>query len=116
MCTEKVMLTIFWNPNGFHVINILPNGIKFNINYYITDILVLLLEWRKTQVGESDRKVIVHADNAGPRAVRVTLGFLKHNRMKRALHPSCSPALVSSDFSLLSLWVRQATLGRTRIP
>jgi hypothetical protein len=34
---------------------------------YITDILVLLLEWRKTQVGGGDRKLIVYTDHAANR-------------------------------------------------
>jgi hypothetical protein len=45
---EKLMLTIVWNPNGFHLINVLSKAIKFNTSHYVTDILVPLLEWRKT--------------------------------------------------------------------
>jgi hypothetical protein len=115
------MLTIVQNPNGFHLINILPNGIKFNTSHYVTlryvtDILVPLLEWPKTQVGGSDRKLIIHAHNARPHTSRVTLEFVKQNPMKRAPHPPCSPDLAPSDFYLLSSRRHQETLGRTRIP
>jgi hypothetical protein len=34
------MLTIVWNPNGFHFINILSKGIKFNAGHYIIDALL----------------------------------------------------------------------------
>jgi hypothetical protein len=37
--SPKIMLTIVWNPHGFHVIDIFPKGCKFNSNYYISHIL-----------------------------------------------------------------------------
>jgi hypothetical protein len=30
------MLTIIWNPQGFHLMNVLPKGQKFNADYEIT--------------------------------------------------------------------------------
>jgi hypothetical protein len=36
---EKFMLTIVWNPRGFHLIKILENGRKLNTGYHITEIL-----------------------------------------------------------------------------
>jgi hypothetical protein len=37
----KVMLTIVWNPSGFHLINVLPKGFKFKFNasFYVIQIL-----------------------------------------------------------------------------
>jgi hypothetical protein len=66
--SEQVMLTIVSNPSGFHLINVLPKGFKFKFNasYYITQILGLLSDWRRTQVGRTNRKLWVHADNARP--------------------------------------------------
>jgi histone-lysine N-methyltransferase SETMAR len=98
------------------LITVLPKGIKFNTNHYLTDILVPLLEWRKTQVGGSNRKLIVLADNPRPSMVRVTLEFLKQNGMKSVPHPPYSPDLAPSGSYLLSLRLHQATLGGTRIP
>jgi hypothetical protein len=69
----------------------------------VSDILVPLVEWRKTQVGGSDRKFIVHADNSCPHTARVTLEFLKHNGMKRTSHPPYLPNVALSDFYLSSL-------------
>jgi histone-lysine N-methyltransferase SETMAR len=77
--------------------------VEFSTSHYVTDILVPLLEWPKTQIGGSDRKLIVRIDNAGPHRARVTLKFLKQNGMKRALHSPYSPDLAPSDFYLLSL-------------
>jgi hypothetical protein len=58
------MSRIVVNPNGFHLVIVLSKGIKFNADHYITDILLPLAEWRKTQVGRTDGKLIVHAENA----------------------------------------------------
>jgi hypothetical protein len=43
------MLTIIWNPGGFHVVDILPKG--FNASYYVAQILDPLSKWRRAQVG-----------------------------------------------------------------
>jgi hypothetical protein len=67
MHSEKLMLTIVWNPTGFH------SSLR-----YVTDICVPLLEWRKTQVDGSDRKLTIDADNACPQMARETLEYLKH--------------------------------------
>jgi hypothetical protein len=37
--SQKVMLAIVWNPRGFHLVNILPKGFKFNASYDVTQIL-----------------------------------------------------------------------------
>jgi hypothetical protein len=65
-----VMLTIVWNPGGFHLVNILPKWIKFNASYYATQILDPLSKWRRTQLGRTNRKLIVHADNACPHTAK----------------------------------------------
>jgi hypothetical protein len=33
--SPKFMLTVVWNPIGFHVLKTLPKGRKFNAQYYI---------------------------------------------------------------------------------
>jgi hypothetical protein len=60
------MLKIAWNLNSFHIICVLSKAIKFNADHSITDALIPLAEWRKTRVGRTDRKLIVHADNTCP--------------------------------------------------
>jgi hypothetical protein len=37
--SPKFMLTIVWNPIGFQVLKALPNGRKFNTQYYTNDVL-----------------------------------------------------------------------------
>jgi hypothetical protein len=36
--SKKFMLTIVWNPRGFHLIKVLENGRKFNAGDYIAEI------------------------------------------------------------------------------
>jgi hypothetical protein len=55
--SEKVMRTIIWNPSGFNLINVLPKGFKFNASFYVTQILGLLSDWRRTQLGRTNRKL-----------------------------------------------------------
>jgi hypothetical protein len=69
------MVTIVWKPNSFHSINVLAREIKFNANHRVPDVLVPLLEWHKTQIRRTDRKLIVHADNAHPHTAGMTLEF-----------------------------------------
>jgi histone-lysine N-methyltransferase SETMAR len=100
------MVTIFWNPGRFHLVNILPKGFKFNASYYVTQILDLLSRWRRTQVGRTNRKLIVHADNARPHTAETTWQFMEQNLMQRAPHPAYSPDLAPSDYYLFG-YVKQ---------
>jgi hypothetical protein len=45
------MVTIVWNPTGFHGIRVLPSECKFNSSYYQNEILGQLSEWRSEQAG-----------------------------------------------------------------
>jgi hypothetical protein len=86
--SQKVMLTIVWNPGGFHLVNSLPKGFKFNASYYVTQILDLLSKWRRTQVGRTNRKLIVHGDNARPHTAKMTSQFMDQNSMHQSGHPA----------------------------
>jgi hypothetical protein len=36
---RKMMITIVWNPHGFHLLDALPKGQKFNASYYLEIVL-----------------------------------------------------------------------------
>jgi histone-lysine N-methyltransferase SETMAR len=108
--SEKVMLMIVWNPSGFHMINVVPKWFKFNASFYVTQILGLLSDWCRTQVGRTNHKLWVHADNARPHTATVTLQFMQQNAMRRTLHPPYSPDLEPSDFYLFD-YIKQLLLG-----
>jgi hypothetical protein len=67
---KNLMVTIVWNPSGFHLIRVLPSGCKFNNSYCRREILEPLSEWRREQVGGAGRNLIVHANNAYPHTQR----------------------------------------------
>jgi histone-lysine N-methyltransferase SETMAR len=92
------MITIIWNPSGFHLIELPSKGFKFNASYYITQILDLLSFRRGTQIGRMNRKLSMHSDNSRPHRAKVTLDFMERKAMKRAQNPQYSPDLAPSDF------------------
>jgi hypothetical protein len=55
------VLTIVWNPRGFHLIKVLEKGCKFNAGYYIAEILEPLSQWRSIEAAGNERKLLVHA-------------------------------------------------------
>jgi hypothetical protein len=85
--SEKVMLTIVWNPPGFHLIGFLSRRAKFNSSHYVTNVLSPLTICHETQVGKTDQKLIVHSDNARSHTAKKALDFLEQNGMERAPHP-----------------------------
>jgi hypothetical protein len=104
------MLTIVWNSGCFHLVNILPKGFKFKPNYYLTQILNSLSRWRRTQVGRTNRKLIMHTDNARPYTAKMASQFMEQNSMPVAPHPAYSPNLAPSDFYLFG-YVKQFLSG-----
>jgi hypothetical protein len=107
---QKGMPTIVWNPGGFHLVNILPKEFKFNASYYVTQIFDPLSKWRRTQVERTNRKLIVHANNALPHTAKMTSQFMGQNLMQRAPHPAYSPDLALSNFYVFG-YVRQLLSG-----
>jgi hypothetical protein len=95
------LVTIAWNPNGFHLIHLLPSGCKFNSSYYRREILELDSEWGREQIGDAGRKLIVHADNARSHTAAASQEFMEENGRERAIHPPHSSDLAPSDFYLI---------------
>jgi histone-lysine N-methyltransferase SETMAR len=96
--SRKMMVTIDWNPTGFYRIVALPKGTKLNPDYYISHIFHPPTEWRRSQIGGSDRRLHVYADNARPHTAKKVTEFLAGNGMKRASHPPYSLDLAPCDF------------------
>jgi hypothetical protein len=84
------MLTIVWNPRGFHSIKVLEKGRKFNAGYYITEILEPLSQWCSIEAADNERKLLVYADNARPHTAKLSTQYFNENRMKSAPHPPYS--------------------------
>jgi hypothetical protein len=107
------MITIVWNPNGFHMIQSLPKGIKWTGRYYSDNILSQIAA--RQNVG-SHRKMIVYADNADPHVAKCVTEYVDHNSLKRTPHPPYSPSLAPSDSYLFGyvnyqIWGHEFTEG-----
>jgi hypothetical protein len=61
------MVTIAWNPLGFHLLGALPKGNTFNTEYYHVNILTELLPLCLQVDG---RRLIIYADNVKPHTAR----------------------------------------------
>jgi hypothetical protein len=107
---EKFILTVVWNPHGFHLIKVLGKGRKFNAGYYITEILKPLSQWRSIEAAGDKRKLLVHAGNARPHTAKLPTQYFNENRMKPAPHPPCSFDLAPPDFYLFG-YVKRCLAG-----
>jgi hypothetical protein len=87
---EKFMLTIVWNPRGFHLIQVLGKGRKFNTGCYIAETLEPLSQWHLIKAVSSKRKLLVHADLARPHIAKLSTQCFNENRMKSTPHPPYS--------------------------
>lgn len=97
---EKVMITVFWNPNGFQVIDALPRDQTFNAYYYTNNILAPLSQMGQGFPDADGRRLTIHADNAKPHTARHTTQYIESHGMKKAPHPPYSPDIAPSDFFL----------------
>jgi hypothetical protein len=108
---RKIMVTIIWNPHGFHLIDTLTKSQTFNATYYANIILSPLLDGRSSGPGAG---LMIHADDARPHTARKTLNSFWENHVGIAPHLPDSPELVPSDFFLFG-YVKRA-LGRVEFP
>jgi hypothetical protein len=84
--SKKLMLTIVWNPQEFHLVNVLPKECKFNAGYYITELLSTFSDWCLTQKRRIDRKLLFHTDNARQYTGQASTDFLEAHDMEKAPH------------------------------
>jgi hypothetical protein len=102
--SPKFMLTIVWNPIGFHVLKALPKGRKFNTQYYTNDILVAISDWRRQTGGTRPNKLWVHSDNAWPHTAKMSRDYIGLNRMKQAPHSPIRQIWHPQAFSFLAMF------------
>lgn len=99
--SEKIMLTVIWNPFGFHIIDFLPEGTSFNSSYFIEHILTPL-ESKKCQIWNQshNRKLHLHLDNSRIHNSKISLKKTIEFGFKRTPQPPYSPDIAPSDFFL----------------
>jgi hypothetical protein len=64
--SPKITLTIVCNPQGFHLIDVLPHGTKCNAGHHISHILSLLPKMLASYQDDRRRHFMIRADNARP--------------------------------------------------
>jgi histone-lysine N-methyltransferase SETMAR len=98
--SAKLSVTIAWNPNGFHVIEVLPKGQKFSTDYCCSSVLAKLSKIATQFRNETRRKLISHADHAPPHTAKSGIGFCAKLYRRVAPHLPYSPDLAPSDYFL----------------
>jgi histone-lysine N-methyltransferase SETMAR len=92
-----MMVTIVWNPLGFHLLNALPKGNTFNAEYYRVNIPKNFLPLRPLVFG---KRLVIHAVNAKLHTARKSRAVCEEKRLRLAVHPPYSPDLAPSEFFL----------------
>ena len=98
--SKKCMLSVFWNPDGFLIIDLLPDDLRFTSEYFINNILEKIYEATTPLREKEHRKITLHFDNARPHTARKVVEYMNLHNMKRAPHPAYSPDVAASDFYL----------------
>jgi hypothetical protein len=99
------MLTVVWNPHGFHLASLLPKGQKWTSQCYIDHILPEIYALCNAR---DRQKSVVHANNARPHVAKTVKQYLEDNNPKSAPHPPYSPDCSKGQNSRLqksfSMW------------
>ena len=108
--SKKYMLTIFWNPNGFILVEALDDNTVFNAEYFINEILEQINFRTASDREKIKKKLVLHYDNARPHISKKVLNYLEDNDIIRAPQPPYSPDIAPSDFYLFG-YIKQKLQG-----
>jgi hypothetical protein len=95
---SKMMSTIVWNPNGFHLIDAMPKREKYTARYDIDNIPTPIFQ-RLIPAGE--RKSIIHADDSRCHTAKFVLDFVSQKDQIRPAFPY-SPHIILSELFLFA--------------
>ena len=97
---EKDLVSVFWNQNGFALVDGLPKGVTFTADYFINNILEKLTK-RGTAFPDRDgRRLNLHFDKARPHISNKSIQYMELNGLNKVPHPPYSPDIAPSDFFL----------------
>jgi hypothetical protein len=96
--SPKAIISIFWSPLGFPVIQVLPPKVTFTSKLFI-DAILLHIVAAKPAV-DPGRRLVLHMDNASPPRAILTARNPEQNRMTTNRHLAFSPDLTPSGFFL----------------
>ena len=104
------MITIFWSPNGFHVVEALDDNMVFNADYFRDEILEQINLKSSNDRETLGKKLVLHYDNAGPHTSKKVKKYLDQNKIIRTPQPPYSPDIAPSDFYLFG-YVKERLKG-----
>jgi hypothetical protein len=80
----KTMLTLFWNPNGLHLTDMMPKREKHSARYYVDNILTPICQ-RLIPAGKC--KLVIHTNNSPCHTANVALDFVSPRKVRFTPHP-----------------------------
>jgi histone-lysine N-methyltransferase SETMAR len=97
---EKVMLTVFWDPQGVLLDSLQKPGEHANFPSYCEVLLKLWHAFQRKHPVQLTRGVLLQHDNARPHTARATQERIQELQWGLLEHPPYSPDLAPSDFHL----------------
>jgi hypothetical protein len=112
---------IIWNPNGFHIIDLLPDGTKFDSIYLLNNIVMSPQSGICPQRDEKARKTVVISllYNCSVDKSKESQEFFKRNQIKNILQYLYLPDIAPNDRHLFGMLKRKlegkTTLGEPEL-
>jgi hypothetical protein len=98
---RKSMLTVFFNPNHFAIVDLLPQHTNFTTVYFVARVVTPLANQHHQQArDDARRKLRLHFDNSRSRTAVTVTAEIVRLRCVRVLHPAYSPGPAICDFWL----------------
>jgi hypothetical protein len=86
--TQKAMVTIYWSPLGFPILEALGKRKTFTSDYFCETIAPQFVEYAPMESRQArGRRITIHMDNASPHRSKQTTDFLSSLRLISAPHP-----------------------------
>ena len=109
--SEKVLIKVLWDQNGFLLIDALPKWCVFNLDYYINNIFIPLTEDGTLYPDANGRRLNLHVEIARPHTAKKTTPIMEPLGLKKVLHPPYFTDITPSDFILLG-YVKEKLKGK----
>ena len=97
---EKVLVSVFWNQNGFALVDDLPKGATFTADYFINNILEKLTKRGTAFLDRDRRRSNLHFDNARLHISNKTIQYMELIGVNKVPHPPYSLDITASNFFL----------------
>jgi hypothetical protein len=107
-----VIVTIFWNTFGIHVLAALSEKTSFDAEYFVDYVLTLITKLPVMHTAASQKqKLVIHMDNLPIHKSKAAIRKFASMLVKLAPHPSYSPDLAPSNFFLFG-YIKQKITGQ----